>query len=69
MRASHTPFRGLPAGVLALVTFASAAVAMTAGGSSNGAATTAQAVTAQMVDGLRGDRDGVSGDAREGHHR
>jgi hypothetical protein len=73
-----TPRRGLVAGLAALIAFASAAVALTAGGS-RGATTqaqTAQAIVApdrhaRAGNGLDGDdrrRDERSADVR-GHHR
>lgn len=64
--------RGLVAGALALTTFASAAVAMTTGGSGNGLGTFARALNAAQAivnaaDGLhRGDGDGGRGGGPDG---
>ena len=61
----HTPRRGLLAGLLALITFASGAVAMTAGGSGAGPATAVQTQQpAQAVSGQERDRTTIL--ARDG---
>lgn len=77
------PIRGLLAGLLALVTFTSSAVAMTAGGRSSGLGALARSVTAQVADAAHfatsagGHLDGThagrrgedGGAAHDGHHR
>jgi hypothetical protein len=70
-----TPIRGLMAGLLALIAFASSAVVMTADGPSSGTTNLALAPAAQTVvhgggariEGARGDDEG---DGRDdgGHH-
>jgi hypothetical protein len=72
MHAPH-PLRGLLAGLLALVGFASAAIALAAGGT-NDTTTTAQAAAVRTATGFAGDAD-LDGrrsdfaDGRDGHHR
>jgi hypothetical protein len=76
MRAHHpSPSRGLLAGLLALTTFASAAVAMTAGGS-NSQTTPPQATQAAVAPVVRQadttrrfDGDGARFDGRDGGGR
>ena len=74
MRARRpSPLRGLLAGLLALIAFASSAVAMTAGGSNGDAALPVQAVAAQSAedaaigepDAGRGFDGGRSSDLRD----
>jgi hypothetical protein len=63
----HTPRHGLLAGLLALITFASAAVAMTAGDSGASAGAAAAAPPAQVVADQDGDRTTIlaRGDDRD----
>jgi hypothetical protein len=66
----HTPRRGLLAGLLALITFASGAVAMTAGGSGAGPATAVQAQPpAQAVIGQDNERTTIFARDGDGDHR
>jgi hypothetical protein len=57
-----TPHRGLVAGLVALVGFASGAVAMTASGSSSATTAATQAQSVQTFDAVEVHHDG-------GHHR